>query len=58
MLKLNPCPSYLSVCPRPSSFDAGSFVGGMALVIGLAVAGLASFFIYKYYMRRSSYSSV
>ncbi len=75
MVKLQPCPEpFASECPRPSSFDAGSFFGGMALIVGLAAAGAAVFFIVvsvdvfrvshllifsqRYYSRRSAYSSV
>jgi len=58
MIKLQPCQNFAIVCPRPSSFDAGSFIGGMALVVGLAAACFGGYFIFRYYTRRSAYTTV
>lgn len=48
----------LGSCPRPSTFDAGSFVGGMFLVIGLSALALGAFFLVRFYRRRVSYTAV
>ena len=58
MIKLQPCQTFAVTCPRPSSFDTGSFFGGMALVVGLAAAGFGVYFIVRYYSRRSAYTTV
>merc|ERR1712000_472 len=58
---LQPCGGlYAHTCPGVggSSFDAGSFFGGMALVLGLAGGAALGIFGYKYYRRRSAYSVV
>jgi hypothetical protein len=54
-----PCtPAALGTCPRTDTFDAGSFVGGMFLVIGLSAIGLGAFFLVRFYRRRVSYTAV
>ncbi len=57
MVKLQPCKQFAIYCPRPASFDAGSFFGGAALVVGLGAAAVISFFVIKRF-RRSNYSQL
>jgi hypothetical protein len=58
MIKLQPCQNFANTCPRPATFDVGSFFGGMALVVGMTAAAFGVYFIARYYSRRSAYTPV
>jgi len=38
-------------CPELSGFRAGSFIGGMFLVIGLGVVGFGILYAYRYFQK-------
>jgi len=51
------CGSGITV--KKGGFDAGSFVGGMFLVIGLIVLGGGAFVVYKWkFSNRPSYTEL
>jgi len=56
---LCPAPSTPSKSSKKKGFDAGSFVGGMFLVIGLVGIGVIGFFVYKWkFSQRASYQEL
>ena len=58
IVSLKPCTMYQHSCPRAASFDAGSFFGGIALVVGLVGVAVLIFFAFRHFKRRSDYSTV
>jgi len=58
IVHLGPSCTEATDCPRPSSFDGPSFIGGMFLVIGLVLLVGGSVLLYRFYRRRVTYTAV